>query len=272
MANFFDYHASDIIQLKLSDFEGPLDLLYTLIVKENKMDIATCPISSVTQQYLAYMDQIGTVDMDVASDFLVIAATLLDIKARSLLPKPEEDDLGEEDEYDPEEELRRQLMIFQMFKEEADEIRKQEVLNQFYNEPKYTDDDAEIVVKSFDFNKLIEAYGKVLLKISQKDKEIGIKKIRKDKFTVTEKIALISLVVKEKKRIKFADLFGDDASRTEVITTFQALLELMKKQFVKATQDTFESDIYIELNEEEEGGKELDLQKLTQTEDKYDEE
>ena len=105
MANFFDYHASEVIKLKLTDFEGPLDLLYTLI-KESKLDIATCRLSEVTGQYLAYMDQIGTVDMDVASDFLVMAATLLDIKAKSLLPQldaEEEDfsDLG----YDPEEEL-----------------------------------------------------------------------------------------------------------------------------------------------------------------------
>ena len=266
MANFFDYHASEVIKLKLTDFE---DLLYTLI-KESKLDIATCRLSEVTGQYLAYMDQIGTVDMDVASDFLVMAATLLDIKAKSLLPQldaEEEDysDLG----YDPEEELRRQLLLFQMFKEEADELRKSEVLNQFYPQPQYTDDDAEIVVKSFDIGKLV--YGKILLRISQRDKELSTKKIRRDRYTVAEKIALISRVVMEKKKVNFCDLFEEDASRSEVIATFQALLELMKKQFVKATQDTADSDIYIELSEDQEG-KEYNLEELTKTEDKYDEE
>ena len=219
MANFFDYHASEVIKLKLTDFEGPLDLLYTLI-KESKLDIATCRLSEVTGQYLAYMDQIGTVDMDVASDFLVMAATLLDIKAKSLL---------------------------------------------------YTEDDAEIVVKSFDIGKLVDAYGKILLRISQRDKELSTKKIRKDRYTVAEKIALISRVVMDRKKVNFCDLFEEDASRSEVIATFQALLELMKKQFVKATQETAEADIYIELSEEQEG-KEYDLAELTKTEDKYDEE
>ena len=271
MANFFDYHASEVIKLKLTDFEGPLDLLYTLI-KESKLDIATCRLSEVTGQYLAYMDQIGTVDMDVASDFLVMAATLLDIKAKSLLPQldaEEEDfsDLG----YDPEEELRRQLLLFQMFKEEADELRKSEVLNQFYPQPQYTEDDAEIVVKSFDIGKLVDAYGKILLRISQRDKELSTKKIRRDRYTVAEKIALISRVVMEKKKVNFCDLFEEDASRSEVIATFQALLELMKKQFVKATQETAEANIYIELSEDQEG-KEYNLEELTKTEDKYDEE
>ncbi len=270
MANFFDYHASDVIKFKLSDFEGPLDLLYTLI-KESKMDILTCRLSEVTQQYLAYMDQIGTVDMDVASDFLVIAATLLDIKARSLLPQL---DLDEEydDQYDPEEDLRRQLLIFQMFKEEADEMRKSEVLNQFYPEPMYTDEDAEFVVKSFSLQKLMEAYGKMLLKVGQKDKALGTKKIRKDRFTVAEKIAFISNIILEKRKVNFFALFPEDASRSEVIATFQALLELMKKQFVKATQQSPDDDIFIEYNEEEQQGKEVSLDELTKTEDKYDEE
>lgn len=270
MANFFDYHASDVIKFRLSDFEGPLDLLYSLI-KESKLDIMTCRLSEVTGQYLAYMDQIGTVDMDVASDFLVIAATLLDIKAKSLLPQLDTGDEDEGWEYDPEEELRRQLILFKMFKEEADEMRKSEVLNQFYPEPKYTEDDAEIVVKSFSLDKLIEAYGKMLLKMTQRDKELGTKKIRKDRFTVAEKIALISKIVLARKKVDFFDLFAEDASRSEVIATFQALLELMKKQFVRATQEGRDADIFIELNEEQEG-KEINLEELTKTEDKYDEE
>lgn len=110
-----------------------------------------------------------------------------------------------------------------------------------------------------------------MLRISQRDKELSTKKIRKDRYTVAEKIALISRVVMDRKKVNFCDLFEEDASRSEVIATFQALLELMKKQFVKATQETAEADIYIELSEEQEG-KEYDLAELTKTEDKYDEE
>lgn len=267
MANFFDYHASDVIKFKLSDFEGSLDLLYTLI-KEEKLDIATCKISAVTQQYLAYMEQINTVDMDLASDFLVMAATLLEIKSRALLPKVEEyDENGEE--YDPEEDLRRQLMIFTMFKEQADKMAKIEVINQYYREPLYTDADADIVIRSFDFNKLIDAYGQVLLRVSKEEQQATTKKIKKDKFTVSEKITMISGVLQDKKKVKFSELFKDDASRVEVITTFQALLELMKKQYLTARQEAFNEDIELIINEDMDG-KNVDLKELAKTEDNYD--
>lgn len=266
-ANPYEYHASDVITLKLSDFEGPLDLLCHLI-KDNEMDIRTCRISDITQQYMDYMAQIGTVDMDTASDFLVMAATLLEIKSKVLLPR-EKEYFEEEEEYNPEEELRRQIMIFQMFKEQADKMAKIEVLNQFYVEPKYTMADADIVIKSFDFDMLIDAYGQVLLKFTQEQRAMAQKKIKKDKFTVTEKITLISNVLQEKKQVKFSELFKEDSSRVEIITTFQALLELMKKQFLTAKQEAFNEDILLTINEDVDG-KQVDLSELTKTEDKYD--
>ena len=159
MAGFYEYHASDVVPLKLADFEGSLDLLCTLI-NEQKLDIMTCRISDVTSQYLAYMDQIDTVDMDLASDFLLMAATLLQLKSRALLPQEVVEE-EEDEEYDPQEELRRQLIIYSMFKEQADKMARIEVLNQYYREPMYTDEDADIVIKSFDLSKLIDSYGQV---------------------------------------------------------------------------------------------------------------
>ena len=228
----------------------------------------TCRISDVTQQYMEYMEQIDTVDMDLASDFLVMAATLLQIKSRALLPQEETYD-EEDEEYDPEEELRRQLILYTMFKDQADKMARIEVLNQYYREPMYTDEDADIVIKSFDLNKLIDSYGQVFLRFTKEEQKLAIKKIKKDKFTVSEKISLISSVLQEKKSVKFSDLYKEDASRMEIITTFQALLELMKKQYLTATQETFYEDIVLTINEDVDG-KPLDLGELTKTEDKYD--
>lgn len=267
MAGFYEYHASDVLKLKLADFEGSLDLLCTLI-SEQKLDIMTCRISDVTQQYMEYMEQIDTVDMDLASDFLVMAATLLQIKSRALLPQEETYD-EEDEEYDPEEELRRQLILYTMFKDQADKMARIEVLNQYYREPMYTDEDADIVIKSFDLNKLINSYGQVFLRFTKEEQKLAIKKIKKDKFTVSEKISLISSVLQEKKSVKFSDLYKKDASRVEIITTFQALLELMKKQYLTATQENFCEDIVLTINEDVDG-KPLDLGELTKTEDKYD--
>ena len=267
MAGFYEYHASDVVPLKLADFEGSLDLLCTLI-NEQKLDIMTCRISDVTGQYLEYMNQIDTVDMDLASDFLLMAATLLRLKSRALLPQ-EEEYQDDEEEFDPEEELRRQLILYTMFKNQADKMSGIEVLNQFYREPMYTDEDADIVIKSFDLNKLIDAYGQVFLRFTKEEQQMAIKKIKKDKFTVSEKITLISNVLQEKKQVKFSDLYKEDASRVEIITTFQALLELMKKQYLTASQESFYEDIVLTLNEDHDG-KPADLAELTKTEDKYD--
>ena len=268
MAGFYEYHASDVVPLKLADFEGSLDLLCTLI-NEQKLDIMTCRISDVTSQYLAYMDQIDTVDMDIASDFLLMAATLLQLKSRALLPQEVVEE-EEDEEYDPQEELRRQLIIYSMFKEQADKMARIEVLNQYYREPMYTDEDADIVIKSFDLSKLIDSYGQVFLRFTKDEQQMAIKKIKKDKFTVSEKITLISTVLQEKKTVKFSDLYKEDASRVEIITTFQALLELMKKQYLTATQENFYEDIVLTINEDADG-KPVDLGELTKTEDKYDE-
>ena len=144
-----------------------------------------------------------------------------------------------------------------------------EVLNQYYREPMYTDEDADIVIKSFDLNKLIDSYGQVFLRFTKEEQKLAIKKIKKDKFTVSEKISLISSVLQEKKSVKFSDLYKKDASRVEIITTFQALLELMKKQYLTATQENFCEDIVLTINEDVDG-KPLDLGELTKTEDKYD--
>ena len=268
MSNFFERRATQNIILNINDFDGPIELLYELIMVEKKYDIRTFPLAQIADQYMLHLEQVGKLDMEEASEYIKIAAVLLEIKARACLPKLDDPDDEEFDDTDPEEELRRKILMFQLCKEQALKLKDMETLNKFYRKPKFTNADALIVVNDFSFDKLIEAYGVILLKTIEKEKKQVTKKIQKDRFTVADKIEYISKFVFKNKSVVFNKLFEEDITKSEVITTFQALLELMKKQIVKAVQKNFAEEILITLNENVDG-ENLDLQKLKETEEKY---
>ena len=254
MANAaFEYHASDSLKFSLGDFEGPIALLYTLIVEEGKYQIDSFPISEITGQYMEYMKQLDTVDMDVAADFMAMAATLLEIKSRSVLPPEVEDDafMDGDDEWieDPGERLKFQLKLYEIFKQQSQQLRGLETINRFTREPQFTEEDAKIVIKSFNLEKLIDAYGKILFNFSDDDRRTATKKIARDTYTVAEKIVYITTVLSEKKSIEFSQLFTSVYNKSEVIATFSALLELMKKQVAKAEQKELFGEIYITLDD-----------------------
>ena len=268
MVNFFEKKPTENVILNINDFDGPIELLYELIIREGKYDIRTFPLAQITDQYMRHMAQVEQLDMEEASEYIKIAADLLEIKSRACLPRVEEFEDEEYDDTDPEEELRRKIMMFQLCKEQAIKLKERETLNKFYRRPKFTNADAIIVVNDFSFDKLIEAYGKILLRLTENEQRQATKKIQKDRFTVADKIEYISKVILDKKTVVFNNLFEDDITKSEVITTFQALLELMKKQIVKAVQKNFAEEILITLNENVDG-ENLDLQKLKETEEKY---
>ncbi|HIY97828.1 MAG TPA: segregation/condensation protein A [Firmicutes bacterium] len=254
MANAaFEYHASDSLKFSLGDFEGPIALLYTLIVEEGKYQIDNFPISEITGQYMEYMKQLDTVDMDVAADFMAMAATLLEIKSRSVLPPEVEDDayMDDGDEWieDPRERLEFQLKLYEIFKRQSEKLRGLETTNRFMRDPQFTEEDAKVVIKSFNLEKLIDAYGKILFNFSDDDRRTTTKKIARDTYTVAEKIVYITTVLSEKKSVEFSQLFTSVYNKSEVIATFSALLELMKKQVAKAEQKELFGEIYITLDE-----------------------
>lgn len=268
MSNFFERHATQNIILNINDFDGPIELLYELIMIEKKYDIRTFPLAQIAEQYMLHMEQVEKLDMEEASEYIKIAAILLEIKARACLPKIDEDEFVDEDGEDPEGELRRKIWMFDLCRKQALKLKEMETLNKFYRKPKFTNADAVIVVNDFSFDKLIEAYGKILINTIEKEKKQGAKKIQKDRFTVADKIEYISKFVLKNKSVVFNKLFEEDITRSEVITTFQALLELMKKQIVIAVQEDFGDDIIISLNEEIDAEK-VNLQELKMTEEKY---
>ena len=235
----------------LDNFEGPLDLLLHLI-KEEQIEIKDIFVSQVTEQFLSYMKGLPFLDMEKASDYLNIAATIIDIKARSLVP-PLDDGFEDEypdDPYDPGQELIRALEEYQMIKEEADKLKERETVGYFFKEPDKGVGSPQIKYKDFTLDGLVQAFAKLMLKQeSLKSGNNGpTRSIPKDPFTVKDKIKHIRTKVKEQEKVLFEDLFSENSSRSEIVTTFQALLELLKHQFLRVTQDEIFSAIVIENN------------------------
>ena len=239
---------NDAYKFKLDNFDGPLDLLLHLI-KQAKVDIRDIFVSKITEQYMVYMEDIDNIDVDKASEFISMAATLLEIKSKKLLPKPEEVVIDEED---PEQRLIRQIEEYKLFKEASEKLKTIEDVNRLYKQP---DDSVgeyryELPDK-LSLSLLTEAFYKLLQRQTVKAQEILERKIEKDRFTVAQKIAQIKDDLITKKRFKFSELFDADYSKSEIINTFLAVLELLKGQLITAIQTTVYGDIEIIKKEEE---------------------
>ena len=212
-------------KIKLDAFEGPMDLLMHLIEK-NKIDIYDIPIAEVTEQYLTYLEQFKEFNIEVASEFLVMAATLLQIKSRILLPKPKKIDEDEDDsELDPRQELVDRLLEYRRFKEVS------EVLDQlatdrskmFFREPEQLLTQY-ISLEGLDVNLLVTAFNAVL-EANVDDTTL----VSREKFSVQDKMMdIMVLLHKSKQGILFTDAFTRAGTKAELVVTFLALLELIK--------------------------------------------
>ena len=245
------------LAVHLSVFEGPLDLLLHLIEK-NKVSIYDIPIVLITDQYLEYIEEMKRQDLDVMSEFLVMASTLLSIKARYLLPKKEEE--SEEEEADPREELVRQLLEYKMYKsyaealwerhENADDIYVKmptippEVLS--YEPPV----DPAGLVEGITLSKLSAVFRQVMSR--QKERVDPVRSrfgsIKKEEVSLEEKMEALFFYAKEHKHFSFRLLLEGARSKTEVVVTFLAILELMKTGDITAVQEEQFADIQIESN------------------------
>jgi len=232
---------------KLENFEGPLDLLLFL-VKDAKIEIRDIFVSEVTEQFLEYIKNVDKLDIEKAGDYLNMAATLLEIKSKALLPAIEiEDDYCEED---PQETLFRQLEEYKIFKEASEKLKGIENTERFYKDPDESATDVKVIYKDFNLQGLIKAFTEVL---SKADLETRIKndqkEIPKEVFTVADKIIFIKETMLKRISCSFYELFTDFSTKSEIITTFQAMLELLKHQYIKAEQNGNYEDITITLCE-----------------------
>ncbi len=241
------------LSVTLEVFEGPLDLLLYLIEK-NKIDIYDIPIVVITEQYLDYIKKMQTEDMNVMSEFLVMAATLLDIKCRMLLPK-EVNEEGEEE--DPRAELVQKLLEYKMYKYMAYELRDKQVdaAKSWYKKPMLPKEvadyqypiDYEELLGGLSLSKLHEIFKAVMRR--QEDKIDPIRsrfgKIEKDEINLEEKQVYIEEYVKNHKRFSFRNLLEKQGSKMEVIVTFMAVLEMMKQGIISIEQEDTFADIVI---------------------------
>lgn len=241
------------LEVKLQVFEGPLDLLLHLIEK-NKVDIYDIPIVLITEQYLAYIRQMETDDMNVMSEFLVMAATLIDIKCRMLLPK-EVNEEGEEE--DPRAELVQKLLEYKMYKYMSFELKDRHIdaVKNFFKKttmPKEIEQyrppvDYEELLGDMNLVKLQEIFESVMQK--QEDKIDPIRsnfgKIEKEEIDMEIKTQYIENYIFKHKKMSFRDLLEKQNSKAEVIVTFLVVLELMKVGKIDIRQEHTFDDIEI---------------------------
>ena len=231
---------------KFENFDNPYDLLLA-IMDDNKLDLKTVRLSEITDQYIKHLHLMQMPDFEQASEFLQVAATLLEIKTKRLLPVEQEE---AEDEEDPEKMLLRKLEEYKILKEASEEMRVIENVDRFYKPADESVNDYRYVLKQMNMDNLMDAFTKMMIKMQQKSKVEVARKIQKDRFTVADKIANIKDLLMEKDILLFSELFESDYSRGEIISTFQALLELMKMQYAKAVQTKSFDDIQITVNKE----------------------
>jgi len=256
------------ISYKLESFEGPLDLLLHLIEK-NKVNIYDIPIAMITDQYLEYVRHMEEESLDVVSEFLVMAATLLDIKARMLLPK-EVNEEGEEE--DPRAELVERLLEYKTYKYMSLELKDMELDAEkiFYKSPTIPKE-VEKYEQPVDLDKLLD--GVTLAKLQQifqsvmkrqKDKIDPVRStfgtIKKEPVSLEQKIASVMGYARKHRKFSFRGMLTKQKDRTEVVVTFLALLELMKVGKIHLTQENLFDDMMIETLEEEGAEEELDIQ------------
>lgn len=240
------------INIKLKTFEGPFDLLYHLIEK-NKINIYDIPIAELTNQYLEYIQKINITDLDLMSEFLVMASTLIEIKSKMLLPKPKDTETIEQD---PRDEIVNKLIQYKNFKSIAKKFsiieneqfkiffRKS---NLFETKNKRLESNVDDSLKGIQPIDIFIAFENVLRLNQKRTDKIRSKfnSVKKDLYTIEDKSEYILNLLKTKSEIEFEKIFRDNANRMEIIVTFLALLELIKVNKVLVYQNDLFGDIIL---------------------------
>jgi segregation and condensation protein A len=240
--------------VKLQVFEGPLDLLLHLLDK-NKVNIYDIPIVEITAQYMEYIAQMKRQDLDVLSEFLVMAATLLDIKSKMLLPS---DPDSEEEEEDPRAELVQQLLEYKMYKCMAYELKDRQIDagRVLFKEPTIPEEvlayeepvDVAELVSDVTLAKLNEIFKSIMKKQRDKIDPLRSKfgKIEKEEVSLEDKMAYLESYATEHKHFSFRSLLEAQSTKVEIIVTFLAILELMKMGKIFISQEHIFDDIKID--------------------------
>jgi segregation and condensation protein A len=237
------FRTSEAYQVELTGFQGPMDLLLYLIDKE-QVDIYDIPIALITEQFIRHIEVMQTISLDKAGEFIAMAATLMVIKMKMLMPSHGED--GEEDEEDPRAELVRKLLEYKRFKEAAESLRKQEEERRRYHLRQtpfpFTGDldlEPKLRIEMFD---LLSA----LAGIYDRLQSSHVHDVVREAFTVEEKMSLIEEKVGSGGMVRFEELFSADTIKMEVIVTFIAILEMVKRGRLQFLQTESGGPIWIQ--------------------------
>ena len=232
--------------VSLSQFEGPLDLLLHLISRA-KVNIQDVFVSEITEQYLSSIEDLSGLDMDAASEFLQMAATLMEIKSRALLPKAAQ---PEGDEEDPEKLLLYRLEEYRKIKEASLSLRKneEEALCMVARLPMEMVDKTRVELSHMSLAALEQAFLRVLSRAKAAGEALPLpERIQREEFTIGDMMLRILNRALLYKRVPFTELFPLDATRAEVVTTFIAMLELMRSGRILVRQDEDFQEIYIQM-------------------------
>jgi segregation and condensation protein A len=229
-------------KVQLEIFEGPLDLLLHLI-KKNEVSITDIPIAAITEQYLATVELMQSLNLDMAGEFLVMAATLIHIKSRMLLPAGDEEP-DEDEDVDPRGELIKRLLEYQRYKDAAAELEQREVLTRdvFVRASAPVEESGPREFREVSVFELLGALKRVIDRLPKDT----VHEVTLEKITVREKMALLLDTLRNTSRVLFESLFAGVKTRIEIIVTFLAMLELVKVRAIRIFQEQPGDEIVIE--------------------------
>ncbi len=237
----------------LKNFEGPLDLLLYLINKD-EIEVKDIFVSEVTAQFLEYMKGLPYIDVDKVTEYLNIAATIIKIKAQSLVPRIDEmEDWSGYDDYEEDKaELIRAIEEYRVIKEETEKLKRLETVGYYFRGPEKNVGIAKTVysLDGLTLDGLVKAFSALLIKRGDSFREETVQEIPRDQFTVAQKILYILNVFETRDELCFEELFTRDFTRSEIVTTFQALLELLKNQYLHVSQPEPLGPIQLRFNPE----------------------
>jgi len=232
--------------VNLNKFQGPFDLLFHLI-EEHEIEIYDIPISKITEQYILYLDKMADYSMDVTSEFILMASTLIEIKSRMLLPS-----FSKDEEDDPRQDLVNRLIEYKIFKNVSEEFKNREE-----EELKFLPKPKEEVEYDFKFNEQIlfeeinvyDLLNSISSLLKRRKLEIGREppkfNIRYDEYSVTNCIKIIKDILKEKPKVSLLDIFNIDFNKAFIIAIFLSILEMSRDNKIKIIQDNLFEDIYL---------------------------
>ncbi len=250
-SNLFSEALEQSYRVQIEEFEGPLDLLLHLI-KKNEVDIYNIPIAAITRQYLDYMEIMKDLNLDIAGEFLVMAATLLQIKSRMLLPvTPEED--GDAEVEDPRAELVRRLLEYQRYRDASQMLNCRNLLGREVFARKFDSELDELAPveepADVELFELIEAFQRVLARVSVDT----FHDVVADGISIADRIGEVLSVLHAEKTVCFDALFNTGMTRDLLVVTFLSILELCKLKLIKVVQMENQGSIWLHLAAKEEG-------------------